>query len=58
MNNCSLKAVTLMFLLLPFLLSSFAQKKNSLLLIQKTNSWDTKKIAFINSSHVDVSYVA
>ena len=47
-----------MFLLLPFLLSSFAQKKNSLLLIQKTNSWDTKKIAFINSSHVDVSYVA
>ena len=27
MNNCSLKAVTLMILFLPFLLSSFARKK-------------------------------
>ena len=30
-NYYSLKAVTLMFLLLPFLFSSFARKRNSLL---------------------------
>ena len=33
MDNCSLKAVSLMFLLLPFLLSSCARRKRLLLLL-------------------------
>ena len=48
-DNCSSKAVTLMLLLLPFLLLSFARKRNSLLLlIYLKNKFMRHKIICIN----------
>ena len=41
-ENCSLKTVTLMFLLLPFLLSSFARKKTHLTRLFKKPIYETK----------------
>ena len=42
MNNCSLKAVALMFLLSPFLLSSFARKKLIITHLFKKLIYETK----------------
>ena len=56
MDNCSFKAVSLMFLLLPFLFSSFARKRiDCCLIIQKNSLWDAKAFALI--INVDVDYV-